>query len=375
MPTLKEDELAAAIAAGEIGAITLDTSIFDKYDDNLRNTVLLGLKQFVGTRISVVFSDIIVNEVKGHISRRAAKTTAAVVKELNNHRKAWDRTETVEELGASAHLNDPPDNLADRLWSTYVVTIQATTLAADDFVRISDLTARYFSSSPPFSGTGKKKAEFPDAMALLSLEAWAKSRSTKLLVVSCDGDWKNFADQSDHLVCLTDVPVALDHFNREARFVADRTIVLLQKQDISDITNEIANAVERFFDDSLMEIEARADPYDYEATLQGGALQSWTLKSGPLILAADEEEITFVVDLECKVAFEASITWSIYSDREWHTIGSSTNVTTENDCVLQFTITCSRTIEEEPNVCEVTVTSRPFTIDFGYIDPKWDYEE
>jgi hypothetical protein len=214
-------------------------------------------------------------------------------------------------------------------------------------------------------------------MALLSLETWAKRRNTKLLVVSHDGDWKNFADESDHLVCLTDVPIALDYFNCAARFVADRTIALLQKQNTSDSSNEIANAVERFFDDSSMEIEARAaDPYGYEATLQGGALQFWTLKSGPLVLAAADEEITFVVDLNCKVYFEASFAWSIYSDGEWHEIGSSsTNLTTENDCVLQFTITCSRTIEDQPEVYDVTVTSRPFTINFGYIEPGWDYEE
>jgi hypothetical protein len=375
MPTPTEDELAKMIAAGQIGAITVDTSVFDKYRDDLRNKVLLGLKQFVGTSIKVVFSDIVISEVKGHIARRAAETTIAVRKELKNHRQAWGREESLEELGASAHLNDHPDELAERHWRIYSATIQAGTLAADDLVRIKDLTARYFASSPPFSGTGKKKAEFPDATALLSLEAWAKSRYTKLLVISSDDDWRSFAAQSGHLVWLADVPEALDHFNREARFVADRTIALLQGQEISDASNEIANAVERFFDDSSMDIEAITDPYGYEAELQGGALQFWTVKCGPLILTQGEEEVTFVVELDCKVSFEASFAWSFYSGGEWHEIDPSTIHTTENGCVLQFTITCSRIAEEEPEIYDVAVTSRPFTIDFGYVEPGWDYEE
>jgi hypothetical protein len=373
MPTLKDDELTAAIAAGTIGAVTLDTSVFDKYGDNLRGKVLLSLKQFVGTAVAVVFSDIVVSEVKGHISRRATDTAAAVTRELKNHRQAWDRLENLAELGASAHLNDSPVGLAERLWDTYVDAVKATTLVAGDYVSVTDLTARYFSSSPPFSRTGKKKAEFPDAMALMSLEAWAKFRDTKVLVVSGDGDWKSFSDLSDHLVCITDVPIALDYFNREARFVASRTLAMLRQQDISGVDNDIANAVERFFDDNSMEIEAHAAPYEFEATLQGGALQYWTLKSGPLILSTTEEEIIFVVELDCTVSFEARIDWSVYADGDWRDIGPSTVVTAENNCLLQFTITCARTLDDEPEVYDVVVTSRPIKIDLGSIDPNWDY--
>jgi hypothetical protein len=376
MPKMTAEELAAAVGAGAIGAITLDTSVFDRYGDDLRNKVLLGLTQFVGTTIKVVFSDIIVSEVQGHIARRAAGTIAAVQRELKNHRQAWGREESLEELGASAHLNDEPDQLAKKQWHAFASAVHASTLAAADHVHINQLTERYFVSSPPFSGTGKKKAEFPDAIALLSLEGWSRSQKTKLLVLSRDGDWQAFAAQSEHLVCLSDIPEALDQFNREARFVASRTMALLESQHMADTSYEIANAVELFFDDNSMEIEAHASPYGFEATLQGAALQYWTLKSGPLVLKANDEEITFVVDLDCKISFEASFSWSIYADGDWHDIGSSPkNITAELDCALQFTVTCSRTIQDEPEVCDVAVTSKPFAIDFGYVDPGLDYEE
>ena len=193
MQSLTDIELSAMIAAGEIGAITLDTSVFDKYGDELRHRILLGLKQFIGTKVRVVFSDIVAGEVKGHIARRAEETVAAVRKELRNHRQAWCRDESVEELGANAYLNDEPIDLAEKLWGAYVDAVESSTLMVDDLVRIKDLTARYFSSSPPFSGTGKKKAEFPDAMALLSLESWAKSQNTKILAISRDLESAEFS--------------------------------------------------------------------------------------------------------------------------------------------------------------------------------------
>jgi hypothetical protein len=152
-------------------------------------------------------------------------------------------------------------------------------------------------------------------------------------------------------------------------------MAFLQEQDIADVGNDIANAVERFFDDTAMEIEAHGGSYGVQAELQGGALQYWKLHSGPLILTAEGDEITFVVELDCKVGFEANLSWSFYGDGEWHDIGPSTNAYAENDCRLQFTISCSRKIEDEPEVYEVTITSRPITIDFGYVDPGWGYEE
>ncbi len=130
MPKATEELLSTAIASGEIGAISLDTSIFDRYGDDLQNKVLLGLKQFKGTSIAVLFPDIVVSEVKTHITRRASETTAATLRELRSHRKTWRRKETAEELGASAHLTDDPAEFADQEWRLFVDTIEADTLAA-----------------------------------------------------------------------------------------------------------------------------------------------------------------------------------------------------------------------------------------------------
>ena len=375
MPEPSEEVLSAEIAAGFIGAITLDTNIFDGYGDDLRHKILLSLRQFNGTNIELLFSDVVATEVKAHIAKQAGDSVAAVLKELKNHRQVWRCVESTSELGSSAHLTHDPKEFADEQWRTFAEATQATILVARDLVRIDELMNRYFSGAPPFAKEGKKKAEFPDAIALLSLEQWAKDHGKKILVISNDADWQSFADASDYLFCLKETPKALDHFNREAQFIAQRTFAFLLAARTSDSWNEIESAVELFVDDNSWEIEISASAYDPQATMQGGVLQHWQPKSAPLVIASNDDEIVFAVDLECILSFEASLDWYIYADGDWHSVGHSTNATTEDTHVLQFAFTCSRKIETEPEVNEVVVASQPFTVDFGYVDPGWDYEE
>ena len=119
---------------------------------------------------------------------------------------------------------------------------------------------RYFSGATPFAIVGKKKAEFPDAIALMSLEQWAKIHGKKMLVISNDADWQSFADASDYLFCLKETPKALDHFNREAQFVGQRTLAFLLAERTSGAWSEIESAVELFVDDNSWEVEISASP-------------------------------------------------------------------------------------------------------------------
>jgi PIN domain len=77
---------------------------------------------------------------------------------------------------------------------------------------ISDLIQKYFQAKPPFSETGKKKNEFPDAIALMSLETWANKNQTKIIVVTSDNDWKNFCKSSERLLAIDDFAGALGLF-------------------------------------------------------------------------------------------------------------------------------------------------------------------
>lgn len=58
----------------------------------------------------------------------------------------------------------------------------------------------YFAAKPPFTASGKKKSEFPDAFVLGAVKEYIKTHSTKtVLVISSDDDWKSAVSEIDRI--------------------------------------------------------------------------------------------------------------------------------------------------------------------------------
>jgi hypothetical protein len=60
-------------------------------------------------------------------------------------------------------------------------------------VSLEYVMTAYFDTIAPFQ-TGKKKREFPDAVALFSLDKWAEENNRRIAAISCDNDWLTFAE-------------------------------------------------------------------------------------------------------------------------------------------------------------------------------------
>jgi hypothetical protein len=88
----------------------------------------------------------------------------------------------------------------------------------------ADVLSRYFSEAPPFGESDKRKHEFPDAFALLSLEALARDEGKLMLCVAPDKGWQDFASQSEHLVCVKDLEDALSYFNDAYHALAEAIV-------------------------------------------------------------------------------------------------------------------------------------------------------
>ena len=66
------------------------------------------------------------------------------------------------------------DTIARNLLGQYLKNIGAEIIPVDE-VSVRDLVQMYFNSNAPFSSVNNKKSEFPDAIALVSMELWAKN--------------------------------------------------------------------------------------------------------------------------------------------------------------------------------------------------------
>ena len=122
----------------------------------------------------------------------------------------------------------------------------------------------YFLHCAPFKELGNKKNEFPDAIALLSLQSWAEENNENLLAVSLDNDWKNFAQGKDNIEVIDDLAKAMDILNKQTNEALDSIIyeieLDLRKNQNSRIFGSMYSAIEDSI--SISEIYA-VSPFKY----------------------------------------------------------------------------------------------------------------
>lgn len=370
MPALNDDEIKARIADGSISAITIDTQIFDKYGCNLRYALLRKLDQFRGGNISVLISEIVAGEIKSHIARDAAETLRALNSAVKSHRKRWLLSEPDSTLPATFKTAEDPAAIAAAQLAEYLEAIDGKILPATEPATVApEVLRRYFAADPPFEASEKKKHEFPDAFALLSLEAWAAQQQTLLLCVSGDGGWRDFSTQSERLVWVCDLNQALSFFNESGRTIADQTVILLRAGETPEFTAEIDRAFEYRLDDQDYHIEAWS-ALEFEAEPLSAVVQSidWDSASPPSVVAADDDCVTFTVRLTATVEFEALFSYHHYDsfDRDYVSLGSEEE-SVQRDIEFELAIEVSR--EEPIQIVQVEVAKRFFEVNFGEVEP------
>jgi len=201
------------ISNGQIDTITIDTTVFDDAGMRLDRGPFSLLKQFGRHPTTLVISEVVLKEIKKHLRERLGKVKARLARDMND---------ALELIGGShddfseikKKIKELPDAeiLCDQQTDLFVSEAKAEIIEANPHVKMSDLIDLYFNQKPPFQKGNPKKSEFPDAISLSSLEAWAISNEKKVVVVSRDGDWKSFCDKSSHLHIIRDLPTALALF-------------------------------------------------------------------------------------------------------------------------------------------------------------------
>lgn len=372
MPKLTEQELQALVDGGAIKGITLDTTEFHHFNYHFGAKSLAALQQFKGTDISVLFSEVIINEVQAHIRDQLTETAEKARIGINQFLKGWRSELALADIIANLGIDSDASVKAKELIDGFVHQIGAEIVPVDHGVDVRDLHDRYFASQPPFSQSPDKKHEFPDAMALLSLQAVATEREGTVLAVSSDGDWAAFAAESPSLVVLPQIGPALNLFNRHDGVFAARLAENLRSGAATNLRAAVESELERFIE--IFDIEAQA-PYYYEAEQGQSRVVSWSVKGDkPIdVLSSDEESVTVSFEITVEAEFDAYFTFTIRDsiDRDYVTIGGAHASQTE-----QFDVTIEATVErvegEDPDALDVESERWNVTVDFGYVEV--DYE-
>jgi len=213
------------IATNRLGAIALDTSVFDAQQRNLEGGLLRRVEQFHRSdRVQVLMPDVVRREVEAHVQRDAAEARSGLARSVRMAARAQLlSSDALEQLRVIEYQMDEPALAARMRMEGWLAGTRAEVLDVAARVDMRTLFDRYFAAQPPFAESSKKKHEFPDAVALLALEHWAGEHDTAVLVVSTDADWQRFCTAHPRLLWTNNLGGALAAFQDErAQFAADR---------------------------------------------------------------------------------------------------------------------------------------------------------
>jgi hypothetical protein len=198
----------------------------------------------------------------------------------------------------------------------------STEIVKADTINSEDLLSMYFEKKPPF-GDGKKKAEFPDAISLLSLKSHLRDNE-KIYVISDDSDLKAYCGNDPQFICVDTLDKLLDIYTTHTNIRHEQV-----KQYF--ITNEAAIKTK------ITEFLKGCEVYNLstweDAYVEDGLTVTHLGAINPSVLFIDDEEsqITFDIDVE----FEVSVTGPDFNhgvyDREegrMFTFGSTSRIST-----------------------------------------------
>ena len=209
MPIADEEELKKLLANGGITAISIDTSIFDQKQLNLNSAAMQATARLKPLSFDYMLSSTVAKEVENHLENAAQVALQKAKKEVGKALFAFDtekptRNEILDQITGGKSASE----IAKERWDKYLAESGCKVIDDHSLVDTSTLFDAYFSGEPPF-GTGRKKDEFPDALALNALECAAVERGAGILVVSKDGDWRAYCEKSENLYIVPEIEKAL----------------------------------------------------------------------------------------------------------------------------------------------------------------------
>ena len=193
----------------EWDAVTFDTNIFIKYGYNLEHPMIERLADPNESSFRFVLSEVVLREIEDDLidhGNKAWKSIRKAREEVRRNRLMTD--DILERLDELVEETISPEDATRSRLSDFESRMQMQVVSVEH-ANIEELVRRYFDHSAPFGAAGKKQ-EFPDAIALLSLEKWAEKEQKKILAVSGDSDWAEFAKGSQYIDVEADLARAIE---------------------------------------------------------------------------------------------------------------------------------------------------------------------
>lgn len=226
----------------KIDAVLIDTSAYHKNQcdfDGVTNSIIPMLLQLLAANDIVLLTHpILESEIKKHIKESELVTR---IGNLQTSLKKYNRQLqmigiSVEELIEKLNELGMEKKLRGCFDSFYQNAI------AVPYVDAQEVFSDYFNARPPFSLTGDKKSEFPDAFILKGIKEYCKRNpDSTILVISDDSDWVRTLDQHTRILVKSSLEEAIVLLWEQLDDKTDLYQMLISKLDF-EIRSEVENA-------------------------------------------------------------------------------------------------------------------------------------
>lgn len=376
MPELTVAEIEEAIRDERLTILSIDTSIFSQYQNGLEHGLLQRLAQFEASDVELVFSDVVVREVQRHMIQTVISGDKALkdAVKLSGAARNLDKAAR-EAVLAGVFLEETPEQCMNRRWTNFWARTGYKLAVTADLVSAGDLFDAYFEVRPPLENKESKKFEFPDAMALQGLEAFAKNAGKLMLVVSADGGWLDFCKQSDWLVHERELGAAMSRFQKVPSVVCAVLAKQIADGKVGHFHSAIENELVSFVDGMEIYPEANASFY-YEPEVDEKEYQGFEFSDGPAFTLIDHDEAeniyVFETVVDVNISASCSFSFQVRDEGEYISIGGAYE-TAEATQRMSLVVTICGDPGAEFEVIEVEVLDYDKSVDFGYVEP--DYGE
>lgn len=359
-------------------ALTIDTNILYGHGFDFEHGLVGQLSQFKGAPTPFLLSEIVrreffkhvfdqTNAAHGDLTRAANKARAKGVVLVAQHAGVEQVVAALADPGAAAltQVNN-------------FIAMTAATVVPDDPATLGEVTRLYFAGEPPFEPTGPKKDEFPDAIALLALEGWARKNGT-VLAVSRDAGWAQFAQTSALIDVVRDLKLALQMFQDQAEALANTVsdlIVRMSPTDVAELQTDLIGRMTSRLEELDPELDATSQHY-FEAELAGVTVNDFSLiakEDGGYVVTIvrhTPEETVFTVPFKAELTIDASFSLRHYDreDREYISLGHenrSTAITIRDEAMV--TLGGSLEDPDELFLEDADIVGRAPSVDFGDLE-------
>jgi hypothetical protein len=290
----------------EVKHIFLDTEVFDANQFDLGSANFSKLVSLVEEGSTNVFiTDVTRREVLAHIDEKA--------REANTRLKQFRAAASILRLSSAAPFQGLFARIkAEQLQEVFRAEFESfctrckIEVISTGTVEVNDVLDRYFEHRPPF-GSGKKKAEFPDAIAAAALKQWCKTVSYHPLhVVSADDDWRLICEETKGFTYLPRLVEVL------AIFPAPELARAL-REGLEQHLPRLRDMVRQKFEDLPFVI------YEIDGQAEHVTVHEIDLRKLFVVHAANGDAR---IDIDCFIHFDVSVSIKIPESQMWNNDGT-----------------------------------------------------